>query len=476
MTDNIKEIRFEGDPEASTLLDKYRMATVPREKFAAGIRLFDLADIKGYKTQSALLLEELEKDAYTEEQRQVILIKKGENLLRQSRFEEASVHLENAIVGLSQHPDSLDLFQAYRNLAWIYFRQGYLERARSFTDGAGLVLEMRTGKADHETLSARAALYHILGLIESSSGEQDSAIGYYDREIGLLEELGEVSRIGSVYNNLSGIYKTKGMYAKALDFQLKSFRMAENSGELLSLAISCNNLGEIYHALGKYPEAKDFYGRYLEINQKINNTVGNAFGYAGLGRIYQSEGEFSQSEKCFNEALDIAGQVKSKGKEAGILAEMTELYLAWDQTDKAVKCLDRAIKISLEIERLNTHRHQVLNAKIFMKRGLAGDLDREMLIKARDILADVLSRTITIEDEEAVSAIELEIDAWSSLAAIEYHLGGKEKASENIVRAEEKIDFIAGQLEPDLKESFLGRKDIRSVYERKDLIEKMEQG
>mgnify|MGYP001333946788 CR=1 FL=1 len=467
MAEISQEIMFENDPDLTALLESYQKATVPREKFAAGIALFDRADAKGHKVRSAALLDELEKNAYTEEQRNIVLIKRGENLLRQSRFEEAVVHLEKAIVGLSQTPDSLDLFHAYRNLAWVYFRQGYLERARSFTDGAGLVLEMRAGKTDRETASAKASLYHILGLIDSTVGEHDRAIEYYDKEIGLLEELGEVARTGSVYNNLSGIYKAKGMFARALEFQLKSIQMAERSGELLSVAISCNNLGEIYYALGRYQPAREFYGRYLEINKKINNLVGDAFGHAGLGRICQSTGDHQSAEKEFAKALVVAGEVRGRGKEASILAEMAELYLTWGQPEKAVSCLDKAIQISLEIERFNTHRHQVLNAKIIIRRALAAGPDRTLLAKARNLLADVLSRTIIVEDEEAVSAIELEIDALYTLAKTDHHLGDTARAKENIAKAIEKIDSIAGQLEPDLKESFLARKEINVVYELK---------
>jgi len=50
-------------------------------------------------------------------------------------------------------------------------------------------------------------------------------------------------------------------------------------------------------------------------------------------------------------------------------------------------------------------------------------MTRALLAKARDLLADVLSRTMIVEDEEAVSAIELEIDAWHNLAKTDHHLG-----------------------------------------------------
>jgi len=470
MTDKSEEIKYQDDPDISVLLESFRKATVPMEKFAAGIKLFDLADAKGRKEKSAAILDELEKNAYTDEQRNIVLIKRGENLLRQSRFEEAVVYLEKAIVGLSGNPNSLDLFHAYRNLAWVYFRQGYLERARSFTDGAGLVLDLRAGKTDRETASAKASLYHIMGLIDSTVGEHDRAIEYYDKEIGLLEELGEGSRTGSVYNNLSGIYKARGMFARALEFQLKSIEMAERSGELLSVAISCNNLGEIYYTLGRYRPAREFYDRYLEINKRINNLVGNAFGHAGLGRICQSTGDYQQAENEFAKALEVAGEVKGRGKEASILAEMAELYLAWGQPEKAVQCLDKAIQISLEIERFNTHRHQVLNAKIIISRAMAAGPDRALLGKARDLLADILSRTIIIEDEEAVSAIELEIDALYNLAKTDHHLGDTARAKENIAKAIEKIDSITGQLGPELKESFLERKEIKEVFNSKEKI------
>jgi tetratricopeptide (TPR) repeat protein len=201
------------------------------------------------------------------------------------------------------------------------------------------------------------------------------------------------------------------------------------------------------------------------INKKINNLVGDAFGHAGLGRICQSAGDHQQAEKEFTKALKVAGEVKGRGKEASVLAEMAELYLAWGQPEKAAPCLDKAIQISLEIERFNTHRHQVLNAKIIISRALEEVPDRALLAKARDLLADVLSRTMIVEDEEAVSAIELEIDAWHNLAKTDHHLGDTARARENIAKAIEKIDLVTEQLDEEMQANYKAKKEIREILD-----------
>lgn len=467
------EIQNESNKKIEMPTESFSKEGSPDEKFAKGMNLFDQADFRGHNDQAMLLLDELDKIASTDDQKTSVLIKRGAHFLRQSRFEEAAVYLEQAIIKLSSRPDSLELFHAYRNLAWIYFRQGYIERARSFSDGAQMVLEMRAGQDTTELQSAKASLYHILGLIESSSGEHNTAIKYYDQEIEILEQQGEEERLGPVYNNLSGIYKTKGMFAKALEYQIKSFKLAEQSGEMLSMAISCNNLGEIYYTLGKYEQATQYYQWYLEINGKIKNRVGDAFGYAGLGRIYQSNDNFKNAEDHFEKALAAAKEVKSKGKEASILSEKAELYCRWNKLDKAIECLDRAIKISIEIERFNTQRHQVLNAKIAMIRGLAED-KKDLLEKARNMLLDVISRPIIIEDEEAVSEIELEIETNFYLAKTYHALKQKDPAVEHIDRAVELVETISGQLKAEFKEGFLQKRDIREIYNWQDKIKEMQ--
>ncbi len=467
------ETQNESNKKTDALTDSLAKESSPEEKFAQGMKLFDQADFRGHNDQALLLLDELEKIAVTEDKKTSVLIKRGAHFLRQSRFEEAAVYLEQAIIKLSSQPDSLDLFHAYRNLAWIYFRQGYIERARSFSDGAQMVLEMRAGQDTPELQSARASLYHILGLIESSSGEHNTAIKYYDQEIEILEQLGEEERLSPVYNNLSGIYKTKGMFAKALEYQIKSFKLAEQSGEMLSMAISCNNLGEIYYALGKYEQSAQYYQWYLEINNKIKNRVGDAFGYAGLGRIHQSNDNFKKAKEQFEKALAAAREVKSKGKEASILSEKAELYCRWNKLDKATECLDRAIKISIEIERFNTQRHQVLNAKITMIRGFT-EGKKDLLEKARDTLLDVISHPIIIEDEEAISEIEVEIETHFYLAKIYHALNEKGSALEHISKATELVEIIAEQLKVELKNSFLQKREVGETYSWQDKIKEMQ--
>ncbi len=456
-------LSFPRDSAAQEMLEKYVREINLKEKFSLGLRLFEHLQSQGQIEMASRFLEKLEAGAYSPEQENVLLIKRGDHLIRQSRYEEAAVCLEKAVVALSSQPDSLNLFQAYRNLAWLYFRQGYLERARSFTDGAGLVIEMRSPRRDRETREAQAALFHILGLIESSGGDHQKAIGYYDQETEIWEELGETSRLGSVYNNLSGIYRNAGRLDRAMDYQNKSYQLAESSGEQLSLAISCNNLGEIHFALGQYSKAEEYFKRYLEINSRIGNQVGNAFGRAGLGRICQAKGEYREAGEHYTEALRIAEMVKSPGKESSILAEMTQLFLDQGYIDRAMQCLDRAIALSLAIERFSTHRHRLLNAKIILARALAEGANRAGLEEARNLLAELTQSPLVIEDEEAVSATELETDAWFALSRAEYSLGNRDRAREHLAKASKIIEATAELLDPECREGFLNRKDIAQI-------------
>jgi tetratricopeptide (TPR) repeat protein len=344
-----------------------------------------------------------------------------------------------------------------------------VDRGRSFLDGARLVMQLRQGAAGIEQNRARAELLHVQAIIEGATGNQEGAIRNYHEEIGILESLQDTAKLGTVYNNLSGLFKARGQLAQALEYQLKAMDIAEQAGEPLSIAISCNNLGEIYFELGYQDKALPYYRLYLEMNKKIANRMGDAFGNAGLGRIYQSRGEYPKAGKFFREALAVAREVKSRGKEVSVLAELADLYCDWNQPDKAAAALDEAIRICIELELFNTQRHQVLNARILYLEAMTLK-DREQsvrLTKAREILDDVLKGPITVEDEETVSATDLEVECHSLLARVLQAQGQPAAAAESIDRAIELVNTFAGQFPEDIKATYLSRPEIAQMRELK---------
>lgn len=468
--------RLKDDPKAAVFLERYQRASGDGEKLDACLELAEHLTSSGRNDQARQALEIAAEHARTEAQQAALLRRQAELLFRESRFEEAAQSLEQAIVRLGGQPEPLELFRIYRLQSMVYFRQGYLERARSFADGAQALLTSvpeKGGEAQAETELAWAELYHLMALLDGATGDHDSAVRHYDREIDILEGLGREDRLGSVYNNISGLLKTRDSLARALEYQLRSYRLAEQSGDGLSLAISCNNLGEIYHSLGDLKLARDYYLRYLEINRRISNRMGDAFGQAGLARVAAASGNLAESEKLFRSAVEVAREVKSLGREASLLAELADLLGRQGRHQEANQALDRAIALCLETQSFNSQRHQIIGAGIKLAQAgeRSGAEKRKLLDQARDLVEGALASPLAVEDEEPYSVSDLEREARKLLAEIWMAAGDRTRAAEEADRAWAIVERTMGLLPEKYRSDYLAKPEVREVEMLRKLME-----
>lgn len=458
MENNGGELTIEG------LQERFDRERDPAAKFQAGLALANALSNRGKRDQALEVLAQARPFARDDREEAAALLRMADVLNKKSDYEAAVSRYEEAVVKLAAAPDSLELLDAYLQIATIYWRQGYVERAGSFLDGARLVMQLRQGQTGRDQDRARADLLHVQAIIDGANGDQDAAIRDYQEEIGLLQALGDDAKLGSVYNNLSGLYKAQGQLATALQCQLRAMDIAEQAGEPLSIAISCNNLAEIYFALGCEDKAVPYYSLYLDLNKKIANRMGDAFGNCGLGRICQSRGEYEKAERHFRTALAVAREVKSRGKEIGVLTELADLYCDWERPAAAAQALDESIRICLELQLFNTLRHQVLNARILhLEAMVVEDGGREeRLAKARAILESVLKGPIAVEDEEATSAFDLEVECHLLLAKV-LKAQGQAAAAEHVAQAAGMVAAFAARLPEDLRRSYLSRRKVRDL-------------
>ncbi len=468
--------RLKDDPKAAAIIEEFERATSGDGKLEACFRLAEHLILAGRNDQARQALEIGREFASSGVQEAGFLRRQAELLFRESRFEEAAQVLEQAIIGLGGRPEPMELFRVYRLQSMVYFRQGYLERARSFADGAQAVLTSvpeNSEEARREKELAWAELYHLVALLDGAVGDHDSAVRHYDREIEILENLGRDDRLGTVYNNISGLLKTRDSLARALEYQLRSYRLAEQSGDTLSLAISCNNLGEIYLNLGDLELSREYYLRYLEINRRISNRMGDAFGQAGLARVAAATGDLPRAEQLFRSAVEVAREVKSLGREASLLSELADLLGRLGRHQEATQALDRAIALCLETQSFNSQRHQIVGAgiKLAQAREATGIERQKLLDQARDLVEGALASPLTVEDEEPYSVSDLEREAKKLSAEIWIAAGDRARAAEEADRAWAIVEKTLELLPEKYRSDYLAKPEIHEVEMLRKLLE-----
>ncbi len=388
----------------------------------------------------------------------LISLRLGRIHLRLSRYDQAYFYLGQALSQLADQPGSPELFMVYHDLAWMFYRQGQASKARSYLEGAELVLDMRSDR-EPGMEEARADLLHVSALIEAASGNHDLALTLLEDERQLRQRLGVPSRLSSVYNKIGGLYQAKGDMVKAQSFLNQALEIARDSGDRFREAVALKNLGEVFHSLGWLERSEECYQKSLDICAEVGNRLGLALAQAGLGRLHTSRRHFPQAEEHLLNALEVARQVKSLEREASIMADLAELYCLWGRLDLASRQLEAAEEINDQRDQFLSARHQIVVAKVLSRSGRAQNLSQ-----ARVILEGLVTHPIMIDDEESYSAVELEIEANLLLSQVLAKLGFRGRAQTLAAKAQALVATFSGHFDADTKERFFARPEIAGVF------------
>jgi len=405
--------------------------------------------------------------AENEEQEAAVASKLGEYYIQKGDYELAVIQLENAMGRLLHRPDSLELFYVYRNIAWTFWRQGYLERSDSYTEGAKAVIEKREQQQDNDTNKARACLFHMQALLAGARGDNKKAIENYKKETEILELYNFADKLGAVYGNLCGIYRTLGSYAQAIDYQVKSMEIAEKQGDLLTLGIGCNNLGEIYQNLGNPQKAELYFNRYLEINSRIGNSLGDSFALSGLARLHTEWKDYTRAEALYRRSLVKAMAVKSKARESAIMANMALLYGMAGKTGQALQQVDKAMELCHQTGRIVPQRYQVIKAWIWYK---MAEQEPEKREDAFYLLEQTVSQPLVTDDEQELSSQEIALEAYTLLARIGLDKNDAGLAGEYLKKARFFIDQLVQNIPDELKGGFMSKPLIKYVSDLEETL------
>ncbi len=443
-------------PELRSSLDDF--ASVPdRDKFGPGIALCGALADKGHYTEALAVLSRLQPLTQSDFERAQILQRRGWIHLRQSEYDKAYYFLGEAMVKLGNHPDSLELFHVYHDLAWMSYRQGYQEKARNYCEGAQLVVRSMPLKSGRRIEEARAELLHLMALIEAADGAFEAALAHLESERQLRLAHGDPVKLASLYNKMSSVLQAQGRMRPALGLQLQALDLACRCGDQFRQAVSAKNLGEIRFSLGDLEAALDQYRQAFGLSQAVGNQLGLIFSHAGTGRILQARGDFAGARDHFLQGLDITRRIKSREQEYSLLLDLAGLFLAMGDEGEAAAQLESAQTLANELDQPLSPRHAIVLARLYAVAG--GDRRR-----ARELMEELLSRPIVVNDEEPYSIPELEIQAGGLLARLLVDAGEHGRAAAVLQRAVATVDGFVRDLDERDRTAVLSHPCVREVF------------
>jgi tetratricopeptide (TPR) repeat protein len=427
-------------------------------RFAPGVLLAGLLSEKGHYAEALAVLTAIQPLAESDFERAQVLQRQGWIHLRQSQYDKAYYFLGEAMVKLGTHPDSLELFHVYHDLAWMSYRQGYLEKARNYSEGAQLVVRSMPLKSGRKVEEAKADLCHLMALIEAASGDFDASLAHLESERQLRQAHDNPVKQASLFNKMSSVLQAKGQLRQAREFQLQAQELARRNGDDFRLAVSAKNLGEICFSLGDLDAADGHFQRASELSRAVGNQLGTIFAHAGTGRILEARGQFAKASEQFQEALKLARRIKSRELEYSLLVDLAELSVAWDRPEEAADQLEAAETLANELDMPVSPRHVLVTARRCWISG-----DGAEVARGRALLQELLSRPLVIDDEEPVSIPELEIQAGGLLARIQIARGDRAAAAATLRRAAGTVEAFVRDLDEADRNGILALPWVREV-------------
>ncbi|HTY08541.1 MAG TPA: tetratricopeptide repeat protein, partial [Candidatus Edwardsbacteria bacterium] len=363
------------------------------------------------------------------------------------------------MVKLGTHPDSLELYHVYHDLAWMSYRQGYLEKSRGYCEGAQLVIKSMPRKSGPAVEQARADLAHLMALIDASSGQLESALANLENERQLRLRFDDPVRMSACYNKISSVLQAMGRIKQAFDYQRMTMDLALLTNDLFRQAVSHKNFGELYAIIGNHDRALEHYRRALDLSQAVDNQLGIIFANAGIGRIVATRGDVVRAEQHLQDALKLARRIKNREQEGSVLIDLAGLAAADKRPAHAARQLEAARTLTNELDQPSSPRQMIVAARLALSSS-----DNDDLVGTRSTLQQLLAGPITINDEEYCSIPELEADACCLLARVLRRFGCPDSTGPLRERAVAAIATLSRDLDDADRASLLARPLARDVF------------
>lgn len=189
-------------------------------------------------------------------------------------------------------------------LAYIYYLQGN-QRA---TSAALETIELYQHIGLEKSV---AAVNNLLGNIEASLYNYDSAIQHYKLSLNTYELLKFQRGIASVKFNISLVYVEQGYLQKALEYQIEALKIEESIENELGIIISYNALGRLFLNMGDFKQSEKYL---LKGKKNLENTlylVHKEENSRFLADLYYAIGNYRMASEHFLESRILSDSLYS---------------------------------------------------------------------------------------------------------------------------------------------------------------------
>lgn len=262
--------------------------------------------------------------------------------------ETGSIVLENKALGI---------------MALGRYYQGNFEEAKNNWLTSIELLETRENRQTDsirrmELMGQRAQLLNNVGAAYKNLGEYDRAIEYYQENLKIQEQLGDLYMMAQSKANIANVYYAFELdYDKVLEYYNEGLEhLAEylthnpesRRGKQLLAGIYLN-IGIAYKEIEDDDMAIENFERALDIFTELENMVGIANTLNSIGLVYLAAGSYQEALDASMNALEVYREIGQRKEEAGALKNIGTILYEWKRYSEALDYMNQSLDIFREL-------------------------------------------------------------------------------------------------------------------------------
>ena len=348
---------------------------------------------------------------------------------------------------IAKYEEALPVFRAFGdramealtlNLAGVLYHSfGELPKALDYYNRA-----LPISHANGDTVWEARSLNNIGGVYDIL-GEPNKALAYFEQALTLWQGLDQKDQQGNTLNNIGLVYFNLGELQKALEYYNQSLPLRRAGSSRRWEADTLDNLGLLHGALGDQQRELEFHTQALELRRSAKDVRGEASTLHLIGFSYASTGEMTKAQEYFIQALPLWKTVGDRRGESFSLRYLGITHSASGNYEKALEYLQQALQLQ---QALKAQGEQAITL------GKIGDVYTRsgQPQKAMEHYNEALSLSQAVGDRREEASV------LQGMARVERERGDLAAARKHIEEAISKIETVRGQVDIQLRASYLG--------------------
>ncbi len=215
--------------------------------------------------------------------------------------------------------------------ATLYGEKGDFNEAQLHLENALAYLK------DEDDLLSHAMILTNLGIINAIRGDYEKAVWNCKSSIEKFEKLNDTRRLSRVYHNIGMLYTRLKKYDEALDEFNKCITLSLENSYMSNCAVAYIGKAFIYTKMKNFALADAYTNKAMEIAYRINDTLSIADIYKIKGMIQNDLENFQLSEELFENSIRLNKDMENKCNEAETSAEIGKLLKKGERNSEAEK-------------------------------------------------------------------------------------------------------------------------------------------